>query len=127
MVLIASYKAEVSSILTVQQLPSAITGIDSLRASELPIGYQSGTFTFEYLTYSLGMARSRLVPLDSIEEYERALKLGPNALGGVAAIVDELPYIELFLAERTGFKIVGEPFMNRGWGFVSTILRVLSC
>ncbi|CAN6842996.1 unnamed protein product [Brassica oleracea] len=117
MVLIASYKAEVSSILTVQQLPSAITGIDSLRASELPIGYQSGTFTFEYLTYSLGMARSRLVPLDSIEEYERALKLGPNALGGVAAIVDELPYIELFLAERTGFKIVGEPFMNRGWGF----------
>ncbi|KAF3577883.1 hypothetical protein DY000_02035035 [Brassica cretica] len=90
----------------------------NLRASELPIGYQSGTFTFEYLTYSLGMARSRLVPLDSIEEYERALKLGPNALGGVAAIVDELPYIELFLAERTGFKIVGEPFMNRGWGFV---------
>ncbi|KAG2308841.1 hypothetical protein Bca52824_028589 [Brassica carinata] len=117
MVLTASYKAEVTSILTVQQLPSAITGMDSLRASELPIGYQSGTFTFEYLTYSLGMARSRLVALDSTEEYERALKLGPTALGGVAAIVDELPYIELFLAERTGFKIVGEPFMNRGWGF----------
>ena len=50
------------------------------------------------LHHSLGMGRSRLVPLDSIEEYERALKLGPNALGGVAAIVDELPYIELFLA-----------------------------
>ncbi|KAJ0259902.1 hypothetical protein HA466_0061900 [Hirschfeldia incana] len=121
MVLIASYKAEVTSILTVQQLPSAITDIDSLRASELPIGYQSGTFTFEYLTNSLGMARSRLVALDSTEAYERALKLGPTALGGVAAIVDELPYIELFLAERSGFKIVGEPFMNRGWGFVSTL------
>ncbi|KAJ4903428.1 Glutamate receptor 3.7 [Raphanus sativus] len=117
MVLTASYKAEITSILTVQQLPSTITGIDSLRASEVPIGYQSGTFTFEYLTYSLGMARSRLVALDSPEDYERALKLGPTALGGVAAIVDELPYIELFLAERTGFKIVGDPFMNRGWGF----------
>ncbi|CAN8247697.1 unnamed protein product [Cochlearia groenlandica] len=117
MVLTASYTANLTSILTVQQLPSAITGIDSLRASELPIGYQSGTFTQEYLTLSLGMASSRLVPLDSTEKYERALKLGPTALGGVAAIVDELPYIELFLAERTGFKIVGEPFMHRGWGF----------
>ncbi|XP_010414001.1 PREDICTED: glutamate receptor 3.7 isoform X1 [Camelina sativa] len=117
MVLTASYTANLTSILTVQQLPSAITGIDSLRASEVPIGYQAGTFTFEYLTYSLGMARSRLVPLDSTEEYEKALKLGPTNWGGVAAIVDELPYIELFLAERAGFKIVGEPFMHRGWGF----------
>ncbi|KAJ4891470.1 Glutamate receptor 3.7 [Raphanus sativus] len=117
MVLTASYTANLTSILTVRQLPSAITGIDSLRASEVPVGYQSGTFTLEYLTYSLGMARSRLVPLESTEEYERALKLGPTAFGGVAAIVDELPYIELFLAERTGFKIVGEPFMHRGWGF----------
>ncbi|KAL1220434.1 Glutamate receptor 3.7 [Cardamine amara subsp. amara] len=117
MVLTASYTANLTSILTVQQLPSAITGIDSLRASDVPVGYQYGTFTLEYLTYSLGMARSRLVPLDSTEEYERALKLGPKTLGGVGAIVDELPYIELFLAERTGFKIVGEPFMHRGWGF----------
>uniref|UniRef100_A0A1J3GF26 Glutamate receptor n=1 Tax=Noccaea caerulescens TaxID=107243 RepID=A0A1J3GF26_NOCCA len=117
MVLTASYTANLTSILTVQQLPSAITGIDSLRAMDVRIGYQSGTFTLEYLTYSLAMSRSRLVPLDSTEEYERALKLGPNKLGGVAAIVDELPYIELFLAERTGFKIVGEPFMHRGWGF----------
>lgn len=125
MVLTASYTANLTSILTVQQLPSAITGIDSLRAMDVRIGYQSGTFTLEYLTYSLGMSRSRLVPLDSTEEYERALKLGPNKLGGVAAIVDELPYIELFLAERTGFKIVGEPFMHRGWGFVSTFLTLL--
>jgi ionotropic glutamate receptor len=125
MVLTASYTANLTSILTVQQLPSAITGIDSLRASEVPIGYQAGTFTLEYLTYSLGMARSRLVPLDSTEEYEKALKLGPTNWGGVAAIVDELPYIELFLAERTGFKIVGEPFMHRGWGFVSTIFMFL--
>ena len=125
MVLTASYTANLTSILTVLQLPSAITGIDSLRASEVPIGYQAGTFTLEYLTYSLGMARSRLVPLDSTEEYERALKLGPTAFGGVAAIVDELPYIELFLAERTGFKIVGDPFMHRGWGFVSTFIMFL--
>ncbi|KAJ0261978.1 Glutamate receptor 3.7 [Hirschfeldia incana] len=117
MVLTASYTANLTSILTVLQLPSAITGIDSLRASEVPIGYQAGTFTLEYLTFSLGMPRSRLIPLDSTEDYERALKLGPTAFGGVAAIVDELPYIELFLAERTGFKIVGEPFMHRGWGF----------
>jgi len=44
-------------------LYGAITSIDSLLASEVPIGYQAGTFTLEDLTYSLGMARSRLVPL----------------------------------------------------------------
>ncbi|KAF2567877.1 hypothetical protein F2Q68_00025480 [Brassica cretica] len=34
----------------------------SLLASEVPIGYQAGTFTLEDLTYSLGMARSRDSP-----------------------------------------------------------------
>ncbi|XP_010522333.1 PREDICTED: glutamate receptor 3.7 [Tarenaya hassleriana] len=117
MVLTSSYTANLTSILTVHQLPSPITGIGSLLINNLPIGYQNGTFTDQYLTDSLGMARSRLVALGTPEDYERALRLGPRSIGGVAAIVDELPYVDVFLAERTGFKIVGEPFMRRGWGF----------
>ncbi|CAG7907705.1 unnamed protein product [Brassica rapa] len=102
-----------------QRVPSYVIYFNVERKTITKVGIQGPeAFTAPNLHHSLGMGRSRLVPLDSIEEYERALKLGPNALGGVAAIVDELPYIELFLAERTGFKIVGEPFMNRGWGFV---------
>ncbi|KAK8993679.1 hypothetical protein V6N11_007904 [Hibiscus sabdariffa] len=47
----------------------------------------------------------------------RALELGPKK-GGVAAIVDELPYIELFLSTTNClYKIVGPEFTKSGWGF----------
>ncbi|KAK9151823.1 hypothetical protein Syun_010132 [Stephania yunnanensis] len=51
------------------------------------------------------------------EEYQSALEQGPKG-GGVAAIVDELPYIELFLTNtKCKFKIVGQEFTKSGWGF----------
>ncbi|EEF38195.1 glutamate receptor 3.7 [Ricinus communis] len=117
MVITASYTASLTSILTVEQLSSPITGIDSLIASKWPIGYQVGSFAYEYLYESLYISRSRLVPLGTPEEYERALRLGPQNVGGVAAVVDELPYVELFLAKHGDFGIIGQPFTRGGWGF----------
>uniref|UniRef100_A0A6N2MBY7 Glutamate receptor n=1 Tax=Salix viminalis TaxID=40686 RepID=A0A6N2MBY7_SALVM len=105
-----------SSILTVQQLSSPITGIDSLIASHWPIGYQTGSFAYDYLSDSLYIPRSRLVSLGSPEEYESALRRGPSD-GGVAAIVDELLYVELFLSKQKDFGIIGQPFTRAGWGF----------
>jgi hypothetical protein len=35
------------------------------------------------------------------------------------AIVDERPYIELFLLEHPKFAVVGSEFTKSGWGFVS--------
>ncbi|KAF8410699.1 hypothetical protein HHK36_003233 [Tetracentron sinense] len=116
MVITSSYTASLTSILTVQQLSSPITGIDSLIASNLPIGYQVGSFAQNYLTESLNIPQSRLIPLGTPEEYERALRQGPDN-GGVAAIVDELPYVELFLSKLTDFGIVGPAFTKSGWGF----------
>ncbi|XP_012086330.1 glutamate receptor 3.7 isoform X2 [Jatropha curcas] len=116
MVLTASYTASLTSILTVQQLSSPIAGIDSLISSSWPIGYQVGSFAYGYLSDSLYISRSRLVPLGTPEEYETALRLGPNN-GGVAAIVDELPYVELFLSKQSEFGIIGQPFSRGGWGF----------
>ncbi|KAG5252064.1 glutamate receptor [Salix suchowensis] len=116
MVLTASYTASLTSILTVQQLSSPITGIESLIASRWPIGYQTGSFAYDYLSDSLYISRSRLVALGSPEEYESALRLGPGD-GGVAAIVDELPYVELFLSRQKDFGIIGQPFTRGGWGF----------
>lgn len=116
MVITSSYTASLTSILTVEQLSSPITGIDSLVASHQPIGYQVGSFAHTYLAESLYIPRSRLVPLGSPKEYDKALRLGPHH-GGVAAIVDELPYIELFLSEYADFGIVGQPFTRSGWGF----------
>ncbi|KAF0894507.1 hypothetical protein E2562_039433 [Oryza meyeriana var. granulata] len=112
----SSYTASLTSILTVQQLTSPITGIDSLIASDDPIGFQVGSFAENYLVHELGVAHSRLKALGSPEEYKRALELGPIK-GGVAAIVDERPYIELFLYQNPKFAVVGSEFTKSGWGF----------
>ncbi|KAK0588542.1 hypothetical protein LWI29_002337 [Acer saccharum] len=116
MVITSSYTASLSSILTVQQLSTPITGIDSLIATNLPIGYQVGSFAHSYLMDNLRVSRSRLIALGSPEEYEKALRQGPSN-GGVAAIVDELPYVELFLATNPDFGIIGQQFTRSGWGF----------
>ncbi|GAV86452.1 Lig_chan domain-containing protein/SBP_bac_3 domain-containing protein/ANF_receptor domain-containing protein [Cephalotus follicularis] len=112
----SSYTASLTSILTVQQLSSPIKGIESLRASNEPIGYQVGSFAEHYLSQELNISKNRLIALGSPEAYARALKLGPEK-GGVAAIVDERPYVELFLSSQCSFKVVGPEFTKSGWGF----------
>ncbi|XP_027918723.1 glutamate receptor 3.6-like isoform X2 [Vigna unguiculata] len=116
LVLTSSYTASLTSILTVEQLSSQFKGIESLIASNEPVGFVKDTFTENYITAELHMDRSRLVPLNSMLEYEKALKDGP-ARGGVAAIIDERAYMELFLATRCEFSIAGQEFTKSGWGF----------
>ncbi|MCL7023599.1 hypothetical protein MKW94_018708 [Papaver nudicaule] len=116
MVITSSYTASLTSILTVQQLSSPITGIDSLITSNQPIGLPGGSFIHKYLTDSLNIYEGRLVSLEDTDEYARALQRGPDD-GGVAAIVDELPYVEEFLAHHTDFGIAGHMFTKSGWGF----------
>ncbi|TKW23136.1 hypothetical protein SEVIR_4G273700v4 [Setaria viridis] len=112
----SSYTASLTSILTVQQLATGITGIDDLISSALPIGYQAGKFTRNYLIEELNIPESRLVPLNTIQEYADALKRGPKD-GGVGAIVDETPYVQIFLSYHCNFRIVGQEFTKEGWGF----------
>lgn len=114
----SSYTASLTSILTVQQLSSPVKGIESLQTSNDPIGYQQGSFAVNYLSEELNIHKSRLVPLNSAEDYAKALRDGPKK-GGVAAVVDERAYIELFLSTRCEFTIVGQEFTKSGWGFVS--------
>ncbi|KVH92116.1 Extracellular ligand-binding receptor [Cynara cardunculus var. scolymus] len=116
LIISSSYTASLTSILTVQKLSSPIEGISSLILSKDPIGYQKNSFVRNYLVEELGISEARLVPLGLPEDYEKALKDGPNN-GGVAAVVDERPYIELFLSTRCQFSIVGQEFTKNGWGF----------
>ncbi|KAJ8540003.1 hypothetical protein K7X08_026392 [Anisodus acutangulus] len=84
----SSYTTSLTSLLIVQKLSSGIEGIDSLISSPDPIGVQ-----------------------DSM------LQKGPQG-GGVAAIVDVLPYVELFLSNnKCIFRTVGQEFNKSGWGF----------
>ncbi|KAF5735877.1 glutamate receptor 3.6-like isoform X3 [Tripterygium wilfordii] len=112
----SSYTASLTSILTVQHLSSPIKGIQSLMSSNEPIGYQQASFARNYLIEELGIHESRLIPLKSPEEFNQALKDGPKR-GGVAAVVDERAYVELFLSTRCEFSIVGQEFTKNGWGF----------
>ncbi|XP_022741195.1 glutamate receptor 3.6-like [Durio zibethinus] len=112
----SSYTASLTSILTVQQLTSPIKGIETLLSTNDPIGYQQGSFARNYLIDELKIDASRLVPLNSPEESAKALKDGPDK-GGVAAMVDDRAYIELFLSTRCEFSIVGQEFTKNGWGF----------
>ncbi|GJN11584.1 hypothetical protein PR202_ga29785 [Eleusine coracana subsp. coracana] len=100
----------------IQELTSGIQGLDSLISSSSAIGYQVGSFSRNYLVEELNIAESRLVPLNSPSEYARALELGAGN-GGVAAIIDELPYVEIFLSKYCKFKTVGQVFTKSGWGF----------
>lgn len=112
----SSYTASLTSILTVQQLSSPIKGIESLKNSGQPIGYQVGSFAEHYLSEELGISKSRLIPLGSPLAYAQALQLGPKN-GGVAAVVDERAYVELFLSTQCKFRVIGQEFTKSGWGF----------
>lgn len=112
----SSYTASLTSILTVRQLFSPITGIQGLTVTNDPIGIQVGSFTENYLVQELGIKKSRIKVLSDAMEYTRALELGPNN-GGVAAVIDERPYLELFLSAHCQFSAVGSDFTKSGWGF----------
>ncbi|OMO99003.1 Homoserine kinase [Corchorus capsularis] len=108
----SSYTASLTSILTVQQLSSPIKGIESLVSSGESIGFQVGSFAENYLMEELNIPKSRLVPLGSPEEYTLALESKR-----VAAIIDERPYVDLFLSDHCEFSIRGQEFTKSGWGF----------
>lgn len=110
----SSYTASLTSILTVQQLSSPIKGIESLITSNERIGFQVGSFAENYLKEELNIAKSRLVALGSPEAYADALERKT-----VAAVVDERPYIDVFLSTFCRFQVVGQEFTKSGWGFVS--------
>ncbi|KAI3745609.1 hypothetical protein L6452_08010 [Arctium lappa] len=112
----SSYTASLTSILTVQQLSSPIKGINSLKKTNDRIGYQVGSFAERYLVDEIGIPESRLVALGTPDAYADALRKGSKN-GGVAAIVDERPYIELFLSNQCKFRVVGTEFTKSGWGF----------
>ncbi|KAH1143982.1 hypothetical protein GYH30_034280 [Glycine max] len=113
----SSYTASLTSILTVQQLSSQIEGIDSLISGTQPIGIQEGSFARKYLTEELNIQPSRIVTLKNMEAYIDALEKGPKD-GGVVAVVDELPYIEILMSSTNcKFRTVGQEFTKSGWGF----------
>ncbi|KAH9317200.1 hypothetical protein KI387_018969, partial [Taxus chinensis] len=116
LILISSYTASLTSILTVEQNKPTIATVEAVAASGFPVGYQKGSFVGEYLYEHLGISKTNLKAYVTPEEYEEALSKGPER-GGVAAIFDEIPYVRLFLSGRCGFTMVGPIYKTGGFGF----------
>ncbi|KAH7307765.1 hypothetical protein KP509_22G076700 [Ceratopteris richardii] len=106
----ASYVASLSSILTVnKRSPKNLEIQDLVNKS---VGYQYGSLVKEYL---MDHNIKCLFPVKNLSDYEKVLRNGT-----VFAVVDEIPYISLFLAEQPASKChfsVGKKLTIEGLGF----------
>ncbi|KAF3443693.1 hypothetical protein FNV43_RR13383 [Rhamnella rubrinervis] len=75
--------------------------------------------------YTIQQLSSPINEIDSL--VTSSLPIGYQARGGVAAIIDELPYVELFMSKHSGFEIVGQSFTRSGWGFLQKIYDKWFC
>ncbi|KAL2462407.1 Glutamate receptor 2.7 [Forsythia ovata] len=116
LVLTSSYTANLTSMLTVHQLQPTITDIYDLIKNGEYVGYQYGSF-IPGLLMGMKFDNSKFRNYSTSEEYDEALSKGSRN-GGVAAIVDELPYIRSFLAKYCGkYTMVGPTYKTAGFGF----------
>ncbi|XP_071686046.1 glutamate receptor 2.7-like [Rutidosis leptorrhynchoides] len=116
LVLTSSYTASLTSMLTVQQLQPKYTDIIKIMRNGESVGYQDGSFVFNMLI-KMGFDDSKLKNYTTFEQYDHALEIGSQR-GGVSAIMDELPYIRVFLAQYcTKYTMTGPTYKTAGFGF----------
>ncbi|XP_042414238.1 glutamate receptor 2.8-like isoform X2 [Zingiber officinale] len=113
LILQSSYTASLTSMLTVQKLNPTLSSFEELNKTGLRIGYLNNSFTKGLLLH-LGFQESRLRPFRSPEQYHQAL-----ADGSVAAIVDEVPYLRVFLRDYcNNYSMAEQIYKTSGFGFV---------
>ncbi|KAL9326014.1 hypothetical protein ACSQ67_006659 [Phaseolus vulgaris] len=120
-VLMQSYTANLTSILTLDQLQPSFLNANDLRKGGYFVGYQTGSFVQDVLVKQFKFDPSKLKPYNSSSEYHEALKLGSEN-GGVAAIFDEVPYLKLYIQEYgSNYIMAGPKYRNAGFGFALTL------
>ncbi|KAK1428539.1 hypothetical protein QVD17_17375 [Tagetes erecta] len=106
LIMVACFGAALSSMLTVQQIRLTQSGLD--------IGYHAGSFIDESLVNKSKLNDPDFKPYGSLAEYAKAL----NKKGGVVAIMDEFPYIKLFLAKYgSNYSLISYKPTTNGFGF----------
>ncbi|CAN6204523.1 unnamed protein product [Urochloa humidicola] len=112
LILQQSYTASLSSILTVEQLQPTVTNLDEVIRRGDYVGYLNDSF-MPGLLKRLKINESKLIPFNSPEEYNDAL-----STGRVAVIVDEIPYLKLFLSKYChNYTMVGPTYKFDGFGY----------
>ncbi|XP_022971646.1 glutamate receptor 2.2-like [Cucurbita maxima] len=116
-VLMQSYTASLSSILMSDQLQPKYFSVSELISKGYYVGYQKGSFLKSMLIEQLKFNESKLKSYANVEEYRKALSKGSQN-GGVAAIFDEIPYLQVFLTKYgSDFTMAGPKYRTDGFGF----------
>ncbi|KAJ8560147.1 hypothetical protein K7X08_004205 [Anisodus acutangulus] len=116
LVLTSSYTASLTSMLTVQQFQPTISDLNDLIKNGEYVGYQKGSFV-EYVLKRMKFDSSKLRSYSTLEEYKDALSRGSKN-GGVGAIIDEKPYLNLFLNKYCRkYIMVAQTYKTAGFGF----------
>ncbi|XWS17895.1 hypothetical protein CRYUN_Cryun33cG0107700 [Craigia yunnanensis] len=117
LILTQSYTASLTSLLTVEKLQPTVTDINELLRKGEKVGFQQGSFV-EGILKGLHFSESQLISYRSPEERHDLFVKG-SANDGIAAALDEIPYLKLFLAKYCGKYTTVEPtFKTDGFGFV---------
>ncbi|KAL5973938.1 hypothetical protein ACLOJK_030597 [Asimina triloba] len=118
MILQSSYTASLASLLTVRQLHPTVQSMEDLIKNGDFVGYNNDSFVRGLLTKTLQFDESKLRAYLTPEEYHQALSKGSHN-DGVAAIIDEIPYLKLVLGKYCGqYTMVGPTYKTDGFGFV---------
>ncbi|XP_068649183.1 glutamate receptor 2.7-like [Aristolochia californica] len=118
-VLVTSYGANLTSILTVEKLRPKVSDLQTLIKNKENIGCQNGSFVLEFLKEQ-GADESNIIPYPSVEDYAKALDLGSPY--GVSAIVDEIPYIKVFLKKYCrNYTMAGKTYLTGGFAFAFSL------
>ncbi|XP_024022693.1 glutamate receptor 2.8 [Morus notabilis] len=117
LILTQSYTASLSSLLTVETLQPTVTDIDQLLKNGDKVGYYKNSYVYELLKQQ-GFPDSNIKAYKSVEDCEDLLSKGSKN-GGIAAAIDDSPYMKLFLAQYCSkYKMIGPIFKTAGFGFV---------
>ncbi|XP_066376463.1 glutamate receptor 2.8-like isoform X2 [Miscanthus floridulus] len=119
LVLVQSYTASLSSLLTADRLQPSVKDLNQLLKAGDSVGYQKGSFVHSLLMHR-NFTAGKLIPYSSADDYAKALRNGSKN-GGVSAIVDEVPYLKAFLSDsryEEEFEIQDQIFRTPGFGFV---------
>ncbi|KAJ0985044.1 hypothetical protein J5N97_003400 [Dioscorea zingiberensis] len=117
LILQSSYTASLTSMLTVDQFVPSYSHINELKERGLRVGHLNNSFVKDFLTKTQGFNQEKLVPFRSPEEYAEALAKGSQN-DGVAAVIDEIPYLKVFLKYHCdNYTMAGQIYKTGGFGF----------
>lgn len=121
LILIQSYTASLTSLLTVQKMRPRFTDANELIKNKLNVGYYRGSFVHGMLK-DMGFQESQLIPYVSAEQCDELFTLG-SAKGGIDAAFDSIPTVKVFLATYCSKYTSSVPptLRSDGYGYVSSL------